>query len=86
MNDLLELSNREPLHGYQLRVVQEVLLALLAQADTHAYGLRARLALALGPLADVMNEGQVYVTLGRLEKSGLVSSERTGRSQLLRVG
>lgn len=79
MNDLLELSNREPLHGYQLRVVQEVLLALLAQADTHAYGLRARLALALGPLADVMNEGQVYVTLGRLEKSGLVSSERTGR-------
>ena len=79
MNQPLELANQEPLHGYQLHVVQEVLLALLAQASAHAYELRARLALALGPLAGALNEGQVYVTLGRLEKSGLVSSERVGR-------
>jgi DNA-binding PadR family transcriptional regulator len=74
-----ELSRPEALHGYQLRVVQEVLLALLAQAPAHGYELRARLALALGPLAGVLNEGQVYVTLGRLEKSALVGSSRAGR-------
>jgi hypothetical protein len=38
--------------------------------------LRARLALALGPLSQALNEGHVYVTLARLEKSGLVRSER----------
>ena len=74
------LSNREPLQGYQLRVVQEVLLALLARDASYGYELRARLALALGPLAEVLNEGQVYVTLGRLEKSGLVSSKRVGQA------
>jgi DNA-binding PadR family transcriptional regulator len=76
---LLELPSREPLHGYQLRVVQEVLLALLARDASHGYELRARLTLALGPLAVALNEGQVYVTLGRLEKSGLVSSRRVGQ-------
>lgn len=71
-----ELPRPEALHGYQLRVVQEVLLALLAQTPAHGYELRARLALALGPLAEALNEGQVYVTLGRLEKSALVGSKR----------
>ena len=79
MGEPRELSDREPLHGYQLRVVQEVLLALLVQSGAHAYELRARLALALGPLADTLNEGQVYVTLGRLETSGLISSQRVER-------
>ena len=79
MAKLLELPNREPLHGYQLRVVQEVLLALLARDASHGYELRARLTLALGPLAGALNEGHVYVTLGRLEKSGLVSSRRVGQ-------
>jgi DNA-binding PadR family transcriptional regulator len=64
---------REPSGGYQLRVVQEVLLALLAQEASHGYQLRARLQLALGPLAEVLNAGHVYVTLGRLEKAGLVA-------------
>jgi len=59
--------------------VQEVLLALLARDASHGYELRARLTLALGPLAVALNEGQVYVTLGRLEKSGLVSSRRVGQ-------
>ena len=64
------------LTGYQLRVVREVLLALLAGEASHGYQLRARLALALGPLAAALNDGQVYVTLNRLEKAGLVSSRR----------
>lgn len=69
-------ASGDSLHGYQLNVVQEVLLALLAQTGAHAYELRARLALALGPLAGALNEGQVYVTLGRLEKAGLIAVER----------
>ena len=60
--------------GYQLRVVQEVLLALLAKEASHGYQLRARLQLALGPLAEALNPGQVYVTLTRLEKAGLVAA------------
>ena len=80
MGETVELSSREPLHGYQLRVVQEVLLALLAKEASHGYQLRARLALALGPLAEALNGGQVYVTLNRLEKAGLVSSTRVGQT------
>jgi DNA-binding PadR family transcriptional regulator len=76
--DPVQLSRQE-LHGYQLGVVREVLLALLARDASHGYELRARLALALGPLADALNEGQVYVTLGRLERAGLVSSRRVDR-------
>jgi DNA-binding PadR family transcriptional regulator len=72
-------SIAEPSQGYQLRVVQEVLLALLAKEAAHGYQLRAQLALALGPLADVLNQGHVYVTLGRLEKAGLVRVERVGQ-------
>ena len=54
---------------------QEVVLALLAKEPSHGYQLRARLARALGPLGDAMNAGQIYVTLGRLEKAGLVACE-----------
>src|SRR5262245_12141341 len=71
---------KEAPRGYQLRVVQEVPLALLATEASHGYQLRARLELALGPLAEALNEGQVYVTLNRLEKAGLVTSERVGQA------
>jgi DNA-binding PadR family transcriptional regulator len=74
------MLGKEPSHGYQLRVVQEVLLALLAKEASHGYQLRAKLQLALGPLAEVLNAGHVYVTLNRLEKSGLVTSERVGQA------
>ena len=74
------LQDREPRGGYQLGVVREVLLALLAGGASHGYQLRARLALALGPLAEALNDGQVYVTLNRLEKSGLLSSRRVGQT------
>src|ERR1700733_7125772 len=72
--------DEQSLDGYQLRVVREVLLALLAAEPSHGYQLRARLALALGPLAGALNDGQVYVTLNRLEKAGLVTSERVGQA------
>lgn len=54
---------------------QEVVLALLAKEPAHGYDLRARLRAALGPLGEAMNAGQIYVTLTRLEKAGLVISE-----------
>jgi DNA-binding PadR family transcriptional regulator len=73
-------SIKEQPQGYQLRVVQEVLLALLAKEASHGYQLRARLQLALGPLADALNAGQVYVTLNRLEKAGMVTVERVGQA------
>ena len=56
---------------------QEVVLAMLAKEPSHGYELRARLQQALGPLGEGMNAGQIYVTLGRLEKAGLVSCERS---------
>jgi DNA-binding PadR family transcriptional regulator len=56
--------------------VQDVVLALLAKEPSHGYDLRGRLAAALGPLGETLNAGQVYVTLTRLEKAGLVVQER----------
>ena len=57
---------------------QEVLLALLAKEPSQGYQLRARLNDALGSLGEEMNDGQIYVPLGRLEKAGLVAVERQG--------
>jgi DNA-binding PadR family transcriptional regulator len=59
--------------------VQDVLLALLAKEPSHGYELRTRLHEALGPIGDAINAGQVYVTLTRLEKSGLVTAEHVGQ-------
>jgi DNA-binding PadR family transcriptional regulator len=53
---------------------QEVVLAMLAKEPSHGYELRARLGAALGPLGDALNGGQIYVTLSRLERAGLVRS------------
>ena len=61
-------------------VRQEVLLALLAKEPSYGYQLRARLNDALGSLGEEMNDGQIYVTLGRLEKAGLVVVERAAGS------
>jgi DNA-binding PadR family transcriptional regulator len=56
---------------------QEVVLAMLAKEPSHGYELRSRLLAALGPLGEAMNAGHIYVTLSRLEKAGLVTSERS---------
>ena len=52
---------------------QEVVLAMLAKEPSHGYELRARLARALGPVAEGISEAQMYVTLARLEKGGFVA-------------
>lgn len=56
--------------------MQDVVLALLAKEPSHGYDLRARLRSALGPLGEALNAGQIYVTLTRMEKAGLVTHER----------
>lgn len=58
--------------------MQDAVLAMLAKEPSHGYELRARLQQSLGPLGESMNPGQIYVTLSRLEKAGLVVCE--GRS------
>jgi DNA-binding PadR family transcriptional regulator len=60
---------------------QEVLLAMLAKEPSYGYELHARLNDALGALGEVISEGQIYVTLGRLEKAGLVAAERAPEPQ-----
>jgi DNA-binding PadR family transcriptional regulator len=55
-------------------VQQEVVLAMLAKEPTYGYELRARLRQALGPVGEDLNAGQIYVTLTRLEKAGLVTA------------
>jgi DNA-binding PadR family transcriptional regulator len=57
---------------------QEVLLAMLAKEPAPAYQLRARFDRALGPLGEAINDGQIYVTLGRLEKASLVTRQEAG--------
>jgi DNA-binding PadR family transcriptional regulator len=59
-------------------VKQEVVLAMLAKEPSQGSQLRARLDRALGPLGEAMNDGQIYVTLRRLEKAGLVTREGSG--------
>ncbi len=46
---------------------------MLAKEPSQGYQLRARLDMALGPLGESMNDGQIYVTLRRLEKAGLIA-------------
>ncbi|HTJ32233.1 MAG TPA: PadR family transcriptional regulator, partial [Dactylosporangium sp.] len=49
---------------------------MLAKEPAHGYELRGRMRGALGPLGEAMKAGQIYVTLTRLAKAGLVTSER----------
>ncbi|MEU9275438.1 PadR family transcriptional regulator [Streptomyces sp. NPDC048342] len=56
--------------------MQEVVLAMLAKEPSHGYHLREWLRRALGPLGESMNAGQIYVTLARLERAGLVVREQ----------
>lgn len=53
--------------------MRDVLLSFLAKEPSHGYELRARLQNALGPLGEALNAGQIYVTLARLERAGLVT-------------
>jgi DNA-binding PadR family transcriptional regulator len=57
-------------------VQQEVVLAMLAKEPSSGSRLRARLNDALGPLGDAVNDGQIYVTLSRLESAGLIARQQ----------
>jgi DNA-binding PadR family transcriptional regulator len=57
----------------ETRVQQEVVLAMLAKEPSSGSRLRARLNDALGPLGEAVNDGQIYVTLSRLEKAGFIA-------------
>ncbi len=54
---------------------QEVVLAMLSKQPSHGYDLHGQLRRALGPLSGSISAAQIYVTLSRLEKAGLVTSE-----------
>ncbi|WP_354637659.1 PadR family transcriptional regulator [Kitasatospora camelliae] len=51
------------------------LLALLARQPAHGYELKQALEQTFGAAYPRANIGQVYVTLGRLEKSGLIEGQ-----------
>jgi DNA-binding PadR family transcriptional regulator len=56
-------------------------LALLAQGPSYGYELQTHLETALGPFGRELNGGQVYVTLARLEKAGLIRAEAAEAAQ-----
>jgi DNA-binding PadR family transcriptional regulator len=60
--------------------MQDVVLSLLAKEPAHGYELRQRLGAALGPAGGALNPGQVYVTLSRLERAGLVEAREVAQS------
>jgi DNA-binding PadR family transcriptional regulator len=55
--------------------MRDAILAMLAKEPSHGYDLGSRLRRTLGRLGASLNAGQVYVTLARLEKAGLVVHE-----------
>ena len=60
------------------------LLALLAKEPAHGYELKGQLERILGDAYPSPNIGQIYLTLQRLEKAGLVRGEdvvQAGRQQ-----
>jgi DNA-binding PadR family transcriptional regulator len=61
--------------------MREAIMALLAKEPAHGYQLRQRLVGALGPVGAALNPGQVYVTLARLERAGLVEAETVGQAR-----
>jgi DNA-binding PadR family transcriptional regulator len=54
--------------------VREALLALLHKEPSHGYELKLAIESMFGELWPAVNIGQVYSTLARLERSGLVRS------------
>jgi DNA-binding PadR family transcriptional regulator len=62
--------------------LQEAILALLTKEPAHGYELRQRVVKALGPAGGALNPGQVYVTLSRLEKAGLVEAREVEQANL----
>jgi DNA-binding PadR family transcriptional regulator len=60
--------------------MREAMLAFLAKEPVHGYELRQRLTKALGPVGEMLNPGQIYVTLSRLERAGLVRADQVAQT------
>jgi DNA-binding PadR family transcriptional regulator len=60
--------------------VRHSLLALLSTGPMHGYGLKTEFEAATGDVWP-LNVGQVYTTLGRLERDGLVAAEADDEGQ-----
>jgi DNA-binding PadR family transcriptional regulator len=60
--------------------VRHSLLALLSAGTMHGYGLKTEFEAATGDVWP-LNVGQVYTTLGRLERDGLVTAEADAEGQ-----
>ena len=56
--------------------IQHAVLGLLEDGPSYGYELKARFESAIGPQWGRLNIGHLYQTLERLERDGLVSSER----------
>jgi DNA-binding PadR family transcriptional regulator len=61
--------------------VQDIVLSLLAKEPSHGYELHARMREALGSLGGDLSAAQIYVTLSRLERAGLVAAHRVGQAE-----
>src|SRR5262249_27469390 len=72
---------RYAIPSMEVRVsVRHSLLALLSAGPMHGYGLKTEFEAATGDVWP-LNVGQVYTTLGRLERDGLVSAEAEADGQ-----
>ena len=60
--------------------MKNAILAMLAKEPAHGYELKQGLTEAFGELWPPINDGQIYTTLARLERDGLVRSEAVEQS------
>src|SRR5215208_6065583 len=60
--------------------MRNAFLALLARALAHGYELKHAFEAAVGGVWPPLNAGQIYTTLGRLERDGLVQSAHVAQA------
>ena len=60
--------------------MRNTLLALLAQGTAHGYELKQAIEQTFGDAWPPLNIGQVYTTLGRLERDGFVASAHVAQA------
>lgn len=60
--------------------MRQLFLALLDQGPAHGYELKQRHDSLFGPVWPPINVGQIYVTMSRLERDGLVEHERVAQT------
>lgn len=61
--------------------MRELFLALLSTGEAHGYELGQALERSFGDLMPPLNAGQIYTTLARLERDGLVSAREVENDQ-----